>query len=306
MRHRRPGACLPGFTLVELLVVIAIIGILVALLLPAVQAARESARRMQCSNNLRQLGLGLLTYETANKRFPPGGYDDPSRMGWSVKVLPYIEQQNLYDQFDFSKGYTSAPNKALCMNLVPSFACPSQPETKSVLYKHFGEAGERVSGVDPYTIHYYAVAGPKGPNAATGQDYPFQSGGSCGGFAEGGVMYRESDTNIDSIKDGASNTFLLGELSWSASRVFRIWDRGCDNAGCDWCASTKNIKNAIGVHAYTNYTVDFNDVSFGSEHSGGAFFVLADGSVHFINSSIEMITYLALASRHGREVALVE
>src|SRR4051812_46549754 len=100
---RSTGKAKAGFTLVELLVVIAIIGVLVALLLPAVQAAREAARRTQCSNNLKQLSLALLNYETVHTTFPPAGIDT-NQMSWTVLLLPYFEQQALYDQFNFNKG----------------------------------------------------------------------------------------------------------------------------------------------------------------------------------------------------------
>src|SRR5262247_3134396 len=107
-RHRI--ASIRAFTLVELLVVIAIIGVLVALLLPAVQAAREAARRMRCSNNLKQLSLGLLNYEDVYKTLPPAGINT-NQMSWVVMLLPYIEQKNLFDQFNFTQGAWNASSR---------------------------------------------------------------------------------------------------------------------------------------------------------------------------------------------------
>src|SRR5262245_22393651 len=115
-----------AFTLVELLVVIAIIGVLVALLLPAVQAAREAARRMRCSNNLKQLSLGLHNYEDVHKTLPPAGINT-NQMSWLVLVLPYIEQTNLYDRFNFNAGAWNANNRITIVKRVkiPIINCPS-------------------------------------------------------------------------------------------------------------------------------------------------------------------------------------
>src|SRR5690606_13907003 len=134
-----------GFTLVELLVVIAIIGILIALLLPAVQAARESSRRTQCANNLKQIGLGLQNYHDVYTHLPPGGVNDGSisqahkKLGitvvnvnhaWSVFLLPYIEQAGLWEQYDLSQTWTHANNKTVREAFLATFICPSTPEQR--------------------------------------------------------------------------------------------------------------------------------------------------------------------------------
>ena len=141
---------LSGFTLVELLVVIAIIGVLVALLLPAVQAAREAARRSQCANNLKQIGLGMLNYEVSRKHFPPGqakraGMTNKDRLSWSVWHLPYIEQQNVFDQFDFSVDVRDFPNNRADLTgpsnaVIDSYLCPSVGRMQQ------SRAGNRLEG----------------------------------------------------------------------------------------------------------------------------------------------------------------
>src|SRR5689334_15791940 len=167
-----------GFTLVELLVVIAIIGVLVALLLPAVQAAREAARRAQCSNNLKQLSLALHNYENTHNTLPPAGIDS-NQMSWVVLLLPYFEQQNLYSQFNFNKGAWNSFNR---INLVQgvrlkAIICPNLT-TKADSYSNF------VSTPDESTVsalHYYAVLGPNGPTAA-GANQPYIVQGVDQGF----------------------------------------------------------------------------------------------------------------------------
>jgi len=149
----------PAFTLVELLVVIAIIGILVALLLPAIQAAREAARRTQCVNQLKQIGLGLQNHGDIYKAFPKGSYSSttgPNGLAWTVKILPFIEEQNLYAKFDLTKGYDAADGVAPATDRhvanrsvkVDTYFCPS-----GVVLNDTGTT---------YTAHYYANMGPGG------------------------------------------------------------------------------------------------------------------------------------------------
>lgn len=294
-----------AFTLIELLVVISIIGILIGLLLPAVQAARAAAQRAQCLNNMKQIGLAMVAYESLNKTFPSGGLDNTrngNRMGWPVLVLPYLEQTALQSRFDMKKSYLEAVNRSASMTPVNVYLCPSQREQKSVLLREFGSDSEQYLGADTYTIHYYGVAGPKGTNPA-GANYALQTGGTCGGFAQSGVLYKNSRVRFADIRDGSSNTFLLGEISWDGAKMYRIWNRGCDEGGAAWCASCKNVLNGINVKAYTVFNQDFNDVSFGSEHGGGGHFAFCDGSVRFVSENINLGLYRATASRNGSEIA---
>ncbi len=293
-----------AFTLVELLVVITIIGILIALLLPAVQAAREAARRMQCSNNLKQLALGLHVYHNALGSFPPAGFYTGSTLSWNTAILPYIEQGNLYDELDHAGPYHSEANRRVALHGVDAFLCPSFATHRSVLHSKFGGTADRIDGQDTYTIHYQGVLGPVGTNPTTGADYPLLDVGSHGGFATGGTMLHDSSVRIDDIRDGTSNTYLLGELSWDGSGVYRNWTRGTNvNEPSRPCASAKNVNYALGVFGYEVFGFQYNNASFGSMHPGGAHFAYADGSVHFVSESMDMGVYKAMASRAGGEVA---
>ena len=293
-----------GFTLVELLVVIAIIGILVALLLPAVQAAREAARRLQCSNNMKQLALGLHIYHEAEGEFPPGGFYYGSTLSWHTAILPNIEQGNLYKQLDHAGPYHSTVNKQAALNPVEVFLCPSSSTKRSVLFTLFNQTADRINGQDTYTQHYQGILGPTGTNPVTSAPYPelFPTN-TQGGLATGGTLLHDASVHIAEIRDGTSNTYLLGELSWDSAGVYRNWARGSDDdEACKCIASAKNIENSMIVAGYPTFGFGFNDASFGSMHPGGTHFAFADGSIHFVFESIDLGLYKSMASRAGGEV----
>jgi prepilin-type N-terminal cleavage/methylation domain-containing protein/prepilin-type processing-associated H-X9-DG protein len=283
-----------GFTLIELLVVIAIIAVLIGLLLPAIQKVRESASRASCTNNLKQIGLALHSFHDANNRLPPGGEGAGARMGFHVLILPYLEQANLYARIDRSQSYDSPANKLLALTRVPGYLCPSANE----LFTQFED--EFVGTDRPYTTHYYAVMGPKGPRPEGGF-YDVQSGGQ-GGFARQGVLYKDSKITLTGIPDGASNTFLAGEIAWDQDG-YRMWTRGCQDTA--WCAPCKNVATPIVSTGY-NGSDNFNDISFGGNHGRGANFLMGDGSVRFVRADVAMPAYLAAASRDGGEVQTLD
>ncbi|EAQ78566.1 DUF1559 domain-containing protein [Blastopirellula marina] len=299
---RRSGPT--GFTLVELLVVIAIIGILIALLLPAVQQAREAARRMSCTNNLKQLGLAIHNYHDVHLTFPPGGNSSTTWTGRSNQLslhtflLPYIEQKTVQDTIDFS-GNSYLTEKDHAAIRVDAFLCPSSTR----------EYDETVSGGalaydNPrlHTMHYYGVMGPKGVNAESGDNYETEDGvSSNGGFGRQGVFFDLSSIKFRDITDGTSSTFALGELSWNdAATVYRMWVRGCGGSACSSC---KNIVDGINITPAVSG--NFNNVSFGSQHPGGTHFLMCDGAVRFVPETVDFGVYKATASRNGQEVKTV-
>ncbi len=305
-----------GFTLVELLVVIAIIGVLVGLLLPAVQAAREAARRMQCSNNLKQLGLALHNYESTHRTFPPAGIDSNS-MAWSIMILPFLEQNNLHSQFNFDQGAWNANNRiGVVQNVfIPVYQCPSAPENSKFSVFNTTAAGN-LNESTVRTGHYHAVLGPTGPNTnvtpvANYQVYANPAGSAFGNIAATGpfgntrvvsaatVNYVSDKNTIGSLTDGTSNTFLLGEFSWNGYQNWRPFTRGWyfDVRGTLMYMS-KNLTNPIN----SKFSNPWNDGSFGSMHTGGCQFVRGDGSVQFVSQAIDMSAYRATGSRNGGEV----
>jgi prepilin-type processing-associated H-X9-DG protein len=295
--------------LVELLVVIAIISVLVALLIPAVQSARESARRGQCSNNLRQLGLAILSYESSNSTLPPAGFYNPPQndlasLSWNAAILPQIEEGNLYGQLDRTGLYTSDTNKRVALQQVATFLCPSQGTQRSVLSTITGgsDLTDSFAGQDTFTSHYQCNPGPLGTNAETGGAYPQFAIGTQGGYAIGGVMLYNRGVAIAEIRDGTTKTILLGELSWQGAPSYRSWLQGTWNAeAAQTMGSGKNIRYEFNSSPAT--TSLFNDQPLGSMHPSGANFVLADGSVHFLDISLTIDIYKALASRAGGELS---
>jgi prepilin-type N-terminal cleavage/methylation domain-containing protein len=323
----------PAFTLVELLVVIAIIGVLVALLLPAVQAAREAARRSSCSNKLRQLAIGLHNHHDTRDKFPPGAqnnvFPQPNPAGntttfiagtsWIVFTLPFIEQQPLYQQYRFDLPYNNAANAAVGNVIVPTLYCPSGPDPKK-----YTDPNAVVTG-NPST-HYYGVMGPSGAAdnfqlVIGGVTYQYRNGdpNTNGSWSYHGILshYRESTGSISTnrivrmsdILDGTSNTLMLGEISVNLpvlvpgttvtqTNQYRTWIRG--NSGGS--GATKNVRFPINSTFY-NGSNNFNDISFGSQHPGGAQFALGDASVRFIPKTIDMLIYQGASSMNQGEQA---
>ena len=303
-----------GFTLIELLVVIAIIAILIGLLLPAVQKVREAPARMKCQNNLKQLGLGVHSYHDTYSRFIPAG-STVTWLSWHVGILPYIEQTALFNKVSQTAGnyITIGKYDIPVNNRVATFLCPSQTEAEKMILAptppHNVNLPEVINNQPPYTTHYYGVGGPAGVNPITAGNYIYEiNDPTHGRMGKQGMFQRTDTVKLENITDGTSNTLMVGEMSWSPGPItpsniagtrFRGWARGCDDPTITQvCGGIKTISNAI--NAYSNTL--FNEMPFGSQHTGGTNFAMGDASVRFLNASININAYRAAASYNGGEV----
>lgn len=297
--------CAPGMTLVELLVVIAIIGILVSLLLPAIQFARETSRRMACASNLRQLGNAIHLHHDARRILPEsispfweGSAPIPNRdgSGWILRTLPYIEQESLLTQFapclgsDFlsGQGIRSPACASLMQTQLPVLNCPSDESGRQLSAFQYQWVGISVA-----LTNYKGVIGDNRMGGSqsifTGTVPDCISTGDCNG-----MFYRltyQKPVVLGSVTDGLSNTFMVGEDVASENNHSAAFYANGDYASC---------------HAPLNTFLStpdawWNVMSFRSRHPGGANFCMADGTVRFVNDQIERELYRALSTRNGGE-----
>lgn len=300
MSRRTPGFR-AAFTLIELLVVIAIIGILIGLLLPAVQKVREAANRTRCQNNLKQIGLAVHNYHDAFGQVPvntqdEGGwswsYQQNARSwSWLARILPFIEETNLYRQMNVGQNTFLQSQAYLTVN-VKTFFCPSD----SAMALGTDTQRANLQGPQITLSNYKGVTG----ECWCWGTWVSNCTGSCNGLNNtDGIFTRDastSTTRIDQIPDGTSNTFLVGEDIPSAD-AHCSWPYA--NGSLGTCAIPPNHMPAPGADIYGGWPDLY---SFRSRHSGGLQFAFADGSVHFIAESIDLPTYRALATKSGGEV----
>jgi type II secretory pathway pseudopilin PulG len=301
-------------------VVIAIIAILIGLLLPAVQKVREAAARMSCSNNLKQIGLAAHNYHDQFGRVPPA-YDARTGLSWHVLVLPFIEQGNLYNLFDMTNASVShaivGRNDPHGLVKIKTYQCPSSPVTNQLFGAPHNSNGASdlipaTTGQPAAVAHYYGVNGPRGTNPATGGAYPTGTATHEGvPAATSGMFQRDTAVTLVGVTDGTSNTMMVAEMSWLNNTYgtrYRTWTRGGEEyAGVvagkpAFVVSGKNLTNPINGMQTANLIAPYNDLPFGSMHTGGMMACFGDGSVKFLKQSMSMNTYRALGSRNGGEV----
>jgi prepilin-type N-terminal cleavage/methylation domain-containing protein/prepilin-type processing-associated H-X9-DG protein len=301
-----------GFTLVELLVVIAILGVLIALLLPAIQAAREAARRTTCISNQKQVGLAITEYEMARREYPAGrvGCDDlgetiaipacppglpPERKTAAsgfVLVLPYLELQALYDQLNVASGglwnrnvsdinwYYNAAKREGILQVIPPLVCPTeQSDPISEVYHPIRAA----------TASYALSAGSNGPKSPREVIRYFNNG----------LFVYVTSRSAKEVRDGFSNTFMVGEVvlsdTWESSNTWSYTRAPAD--------SLRNTLNPLNTWPGSGATdADRRNGAFGSFHPQGALFTFADGHVQFVDDEIELTAYQALSTIDQGEV----
>ncbi len=293
-----------GFTLVELLVVIAIIGILVALLLPAVQAAREAARRIECANNLKQIALAIHTYDTNFGMLPAnGGRTDGIQSkdkSWMVWILPFIEQRNLYDSIEWDEPLGHPTNRQIAKTVIPTFLCPSDSNGKGLMnHRDLNHDAEfwavqnyKAVGGSNWGWGTFQHAATSGRFAGDRNGLQRGNGIICAGH-RGAVLTRSAH-----IRDGLSNTFAVGEAvpAWCDHTMW--WHYNSTTATC---AIPLNYQ-VPGKDLEANFSDWAHNYSFMSRHSGGGQFAMCDGSVHFVAEAIDLALYRDLATISGAEV----
>ena len=291
-----------ALTSIELSVVLAILAVLAALLLPAVQKARESASRIRCVNHLKQIGLACHAYHDVAGYFPPGyracRSPDPLATspgwGWATYILPYLEQQNLFGQIDVRLPIENPVNEAR-RTPVRIYLCPSDPGVPDV-FPVVDRAGNVVTEASP--IDYGACFGSGDLDEVPGP--------------KEGVFYRNSSIRLTDISDGTSNTILIGDRAWS--HAMGAWAGAIDRAVLRGGPLNPWRSSPLAVYPPANFPlVQANRINnatdadgslddFFSQHTGGVNMLFADGSVHFLHQQINYAVLLALGTRAGGEV----
>ncbi len=296
------SALRPAFTLIELLVVIAVIGVLVGLLLPAVQQAREAARRLACSNNMKQIGLGLHNYAHANREYLPKGWisdagheDEGLGWGWSAQILPFLEQNVIHDQMNFRTSIASH-GSGVKTAAIETFLCPSDVRDGAQTFAIGEESGCDEDNPDTSAAgDVYGLSNYVGVFGADHMDHGHGGGGGHTGLDPDdgdGVFFANSRVPFRHITDGLSKTIAVGERD---SRIGGSTWIGMIEGKCE--AMSRVV--GVGEHMFNEADPHFED--FYSQHPNGMNVVFADGHVAFLPSSMQEATFQALCTRKGGE-----
>jgi prepilin-type N-terminal cleavage/methylation domain-containing protein/prepilin-type processing-associated H-X9-DG protein len=311
-----------GFTLVELLVVIAIIGVLVGLLLPAVQAARETARRIHCASNVKQIGLALHNYHAAHRSFPPANYTlsegvcyadqvvanggrPETAANWAIALLPYVEQEPLYRAYDFDQFNEAAENRRVRETSVPAYVCPADLDATETAVPATGPAGRYALSVPFMPGSYRAVSGRSdGENFLDSAEYLHYPRSWFGPLHTVGIRGLVPET-IDNIRDGTSSTLLVGESTTRSQPQYRTF----------WAYSYAYFSVSSAVAQPRTLWGDYDRCKaadgqghsspckrgWGAMHPGGLNFVLCDGSARFLATDVDPELFATMATIAGNE-----
>jgi prepilin-type N-terminal cleavage/methylation domain-containing protein/prepilin-type processing-associated H-X9-DG protein len=303
----RPAKGRQAFTLVELLTVIAIIGVLMALILPAIQGAREAARRMQCGSSMRQIGIALVNYELAHQEFPSGAktltkLDPDEKFFWSGAILPFLELNRLRDSIDLSQSWVTPNSSNIKVLQFPSplFRCPSANAPSRV--DHHVE--DRVPGT------YLACA-----SGLTGRESG--PGPLVSDLTADGIFYVDSQTRQADILDGTSTTVLIGEALYlpdisapDYNNIMQLtdhWSIGSPASGVNEASEALgSTANPINAWLNKNAFIEDIELGFASRHVGGAHVIYADGHLHFVDQHIDRESWSALGTRDRLESVQLE
>jgi prepilin-type N-terminal cleavage/methylation domain-containing protein len=306
MRTQLPNASLKNaFTLVELLVVTAIIGILLALLLPAIQAAREAARLSSCKSRLKQIAIGMHNFESSFRRLPPG-YEyaagpEGNELGysWCARLLPFMELGALYDRIEFDKPVFDGVNEMVREQHIDVLLCPSD----DVSPNRFVEMGAEMYAMACYVANFGT------PDLDEDQDQTRGKSNPLGPFdGAWGPFYRNSATKLSRISDGQSQTLMVGERQNGPFRVAGIHGPHFEYE-TTWVGAVRDIDDPTDDHGHmvlfqtgnTPNAPESDDRDVSAPHAGVAQFVLCDGSVHTVSEDIDLEVYRALGTMNQSE-----
>jgi prepilin-type N-terminal cleavage/methylation domain-containing protein/prepilin-type processing-associated H-X9-DG protein len=319
----------PAFTLVELLVVIAIIGILIALLLPAVQSAREAARRSQCSNNLKQIALAILSYDNANKTLPPGSIamgtaNETARTSWSIAILPFMEQQTLYNQYNQNRPNNHVDNRKVIQSFLPTQVCPTDIDTDKLQRPLNGSAA--ITSTDYAPGSYKAIAGGLPGSSSDGgawwdnPDMALRAPNLGAGIPPDswrGIIHTVNDPTragtvrslksekLSDVRDGLSNTMMIAEYHTKTNprrRTFWAISFNEYNMACAVAQTMTRIPDYDKCQQICTATPGCGAGGHGCKrglaalHPGGMNAAMADGSVRFLQQGLNLNIYVAIAT----------